>query len=541
MTDIKVYKARKILTMDPNCPDATHVAVRNGRILAVGDLDDVAVWGAHRLDDRYTDKVMLPGLIEAHAHVMAGGIWNHTYCGHYARTDPNGRVWEGVRDYDAIIARLRSVAQATPGGQAVIGWGVDPNFIEGPRFDKDHLDQVSTEHPVIVSHSNFHLMTVNSAALALAGFTNGTNIEGVMKDGDGTLNGELQEFAAMAPMCEASGYDFMKMANEPCLVAYGQVARLCGVTTVAELLSDLKDDEVAMIERVVHDPAFPARYVPIMNAMAGDPEEEAARALALRKRSTEKLSLGRAKLFTDGAIQGFTAKLKEPGYFTGEDNSIWNMDLDHYRRAVEALHRAGVKTHIHTNGDAASQFAIEVYEEVMLKYPNPDLRHTLEHVQLATRDQFKRMKALGLTCNIFANHIHYFGDIHWTWTLGPDRARRMNACRDAVEIFDNEFAIHSDAPVTPMAPLVTAWAAVNRVTQAGRVLGNSQQITVAEALYCITLGAAHVLKLDHKVGSVQAGKHADFCILGDDPLAVDPMALRDMEVIDTVLGGEVTA
>ncbi len=540
MADITVFQAETILTMDPNRPVATHVAVRDGCVLAVGDLGDVKVWGDFSLDDRYADKVIMPGLIEAHAHVMAGGIWDHTYCGHYARTDPQGQVWDGVADYDAIIARLRTVAEKKPKGTPIIGWGLDPNFLAGRRFDRGHLDQVSTDHPVIVSHSNFHLMTVNSAALELAGFDVGTNVEGVMKGPDGKPNGELQEFAAMTPMCEASGYNFLNMANEPSLRAYGQVARLCGVTTVAELLSDLREDEVKMIERVVHDPAFPARYVPVMNAMVGEPEEEAARALALRARSTDKLSLGRAKLFTDGAIQGYTAKLKAPGYFTGEDHGIWNMDLDHYRRAVEALHKAGIKTHIHTNGDAASEFAIEVYEEVLLKYPNPDLRHTLEHVQLATRDQFKRMKALGLTCNIFGNHIHYFGDIHWTKTLGPDRASRMNACRDAVEIFDNDVAIHSDAPITPMAPLVTAWAAVNRVTEGGRVLGNSQQITVPQALHCITLGAAHVLKLDHKIGSIQTGKHADFCVLAENPLEVDPMALRDIEVVATLLGGRIT-
>lgn len=537
---ITVYRAAKVITMDPNRPEATHVAVRDGLVLAVGGPDCAQPWGEARIDDQFADKVILPGLIEAHAHVMAGGIWDYTYCGHYARTDPTGRVWEGVKDYDAIIARLRGVAAQTPAGEPIIAWGLDPNFLEGRRFDRDHLDAVSTEHPIVVSHSNFHLMTVNSAALAKVGFDAGTNIEGVMKGADGRPNGELQEFAAMRPMCDAVGYDFLNMATEHSLRAYGEVARLCGVTTVAELLSDLAEDEVAMIERVVHDPTFPARYVPVMNAMAGAPEAEAERALALRKRSTDKLSLGRAKLFTDGAIQGYTAKLKAPGYLTGVDNSIWNMERDHYCRAVEALHKAGVKTHIHTNGDAASEFAIEVYEEVLRKYPNPDLRHTLEHVQLATLDQFKRMKALGLTCNIFGNHIHYFGDIHWTKTLGPDRASRMNACRDAVEIFDNEFAIHSDAPITPMAPLVTAWAAVNRVTEGGRVLGTGQQITVPQALHCITLGAAHVLKLDHRVGSIQTGKFADFCVLDRDPLAVDPMELRDVGVVATILSGEVT-
>ncbi|MEM6888292.1 MAG: amidohydrolase [Pseudomonadota bacterium] len=537
---ISVYSARKIITMDRNCPQATHVAVRDGRVLAVGGPDCAAGWGDARTDDRFADKVIMPGLIEAHAHVMAGGIWRYTYCGHYARTDPAGRRWEGVGTNEALIERLREVAARTPAGHPVVGWGMDPNFLEGRRLDKVHLDQVSTEHPVAVAHSNFHLVSANSRALALAGIDAGTNIEGVVRGTDGAPNGELQEFAAMGPVMNATGMSFAELADEAGLRAYGAVARDCGVTTVAELLSGLHAPELEMIERIVHEPNFPARYVPIMNAMEGAPEEEAARAVALRGRSTDKLYLGRAKLFTDGALQGYTAKLKAPGYFTGEDHGAWNMTPEHFGAALKALHRAGVKTHIHTNGDAASELAIEALEAAMLESPNPDLRHTLEHVQLAGRDQFKRLRALGATVNLFGNHMYYFGDVHWTRTLGPDRARRMNACRDAAEIFDGEFAIHSDAPVTPMAPLFTAWAAVNRVTEGGRVLGNSQQIPVPQALHCITLGAAHVLKLDHAVGSIQTGKFADFCVLEDDPLEVAPMDLKDVAVVDTVLGGEVT-
>jgi predicted amidohydrolase YtcJ len=510
-------------------------------VLAVGGADCAEGWGEAMLDERFADHVLMPGLIEAHAHVMAGGIWRYTYCGHYPRTDPEGRVWEGVATYDALIERLRAVAADTPPGQPVLGWGFDPNFIEGRRLDKHHLDEVSTAHPVAVAHSNFHLISANSAALEMAGLDAGTNIEGVVRGDDGAPNGELQEFAAMGPVMEATGLSFADLADEAGLRAYGRVARTCGVTTVAELLSGLREEEVAMLERVVHEPSFPARYVPIMDAMQGAPEEEAARAVALRRRSTDKLYLGRAKLFTDGAIQGYTAKLKPPGYFKGEDHGAWNMTPEHFAATLKALHRAGVKTHIHTNGDAASELAIEALEAAMLESPNPDLRHTLEHVQLGTRDQFKRIKALGATVNLFGNHLYYFGDIHWTRTLGPDRARRMNACRDAAEIFGGDFAIHSDAPVTPMAPLFTAWAAVNRQTEGGRILGNSQQITVEQALHCITLGAAHVLKLDHAVGSIQTGKFADFCVLGDDPLAVDPTALKDVPVVATVLGGEVTA
>lgn len=538
---ITLYRAARILTMDPNCPEATHVAVRDGRVLAVGGPDCAEGWGPARIDDRYGDHTLMPGLIEAHAHVMAGGIWRHTYCGHYPRTDPEGRVWDGVGDYEALIARLRAIAARTPEGQPVIGWGFDPNFLAGRRLDRGHLDQVSTAHPVVVVHSNFHLLSANGRALEQAGMAQGSNIEGVMRGPDGLPNGEMQEFAAMGPVMAVTGLSFADLADEPGLRAYGQVARGCGVTTLAELLSDLDPPELAMVQRVTAEPGFPVRYVPIMNAMRGEPEAEAARALALRALSTDRLHLGRAKLFTDGAIQGHTAMLKPPGYFTGPDHAIMNMEPAHFRAAVAALHRAGVKMHIHTNGDAASELAIDALAEAMRTHPDTGLRHTLEHAQLAGVDQFKRMRALGLTVNLFANHLYYFGDIHWTRTLGPDRARRMNACADANRIFGGDFAIHSDAPVTPMAPLFTAWCAVNRLTETGRRLGSSQQIDVATALRCITLGAAHVLGMDGIVGSIQTGKFADFCVLDRDPLTTPPEALREVRPLGTVLGGVPTA
>ena len=116
----------------------------------------------------------------------------------------------------------------------------------------------------------------------------------------------------------------------------------------------------------------------------------------------------------------------------------------------------------------------------------------------------------------------------------------MDACQDALEIFDGCFAIHSDAPVTPMAPLFTAWCAVNRTTQSGRDLGNSQKIAVADALHAITMGAAFVLKMDDQIGSISPGKRADFVILGEDPTNVKPQELKDISVIGTILGGMLT-
>jgi predicted amidohydrolase YtcJ len=151
---------------------------------------------------------------------------------------------------------------------------------------------------------------------------------------------------------------------------------------------------------------------------------------------------------------------------------------------------------------------------------------------------FRRIKALGLCCNLFANHIYYWGEEHVALTMGLARAMRMDACGTALRL-GIPFAIHSDAPVTPLGPLFTAWCAVMRETAAGRVLGEGERISVADALRAITLGAAYTLKRDHCVGSIEVGKFADFAVLDEDPLATEPRRLRDIPVHATVRGGTV--
>jgi predicted amidohydrolase YtcJ len=197
-----------------------------------------------------------------------------------------------------------------------------------------------------------------------------------------------------------------------------------------------------------------------------------------------------------------------------------------------------VQIHTHTNGDEATELVLDCMAQALADSPSADHRYTLQHCQLADDAQYRRMKALGLCVNLFANHHHYWGDQHHAVTVGPERAERMNACRSALAA-GVPLAIHSDAPITPMAPLFTAWCAVHRLTASGRVLGAYQRLTVAEALQAITLGAAYTLKLDGEIGSIECGKSADFCVLADDPTAVPPDALKDIRIWGTVQGGRV--
>jgi len=148
------------------------------------------------------------------------------------------------------------------------------------------------------------------------------------------------------------------------------------------------------------------------------------------------------------------------------------------------------------------------------------------------------MKALGMCVNLFPNHHFFWGDQHYAMTVGPERAERMNACATALAT-GVPLAIHSDAPVTPLGPLFTAWCAVNRRTASGRVLGGAERIGVADALRTITLDAAWTLRLDGEIGSIECGKRADFAVLEDDPETIGAEKLKDVRIWGTVLGGRV--
>jgi len=471
--------------------------------------------------------------------MMAGAMWEFAYAGYHDRIDPQGKPHAGMTDIDAVIARLREHARALPEGAPLIGWGFDPIFLPSERLNRHHLDEIASDRPVAIMFSNFHLMCVNSAALELAGYGRDTNLEGVLKGPDGAPTGELQEMAAMFPVMRRTGMDFRGLSQKPeAIRAYADVRRLAGVTTSTDLYSQMEDEDLDTLLSVTGAEDFGLRLVPALGAAGAPPEDTAQKALRLRARSTDKLRLGAVKLMTDGSIQGWTARVKWPGYVGGQPNGIWNTPPEAIFDQCETFQKHGLQMHLHVNGDEASAITLDALEAAAQKHPWPGARHVLQHCQMMAADQFRRCADLGVCTNIFANHIWYFGDQHAALTIGEDRATRMNAVRAALDE-GVRVAIHSDAPVTPMGPLFTAWCAVNRRTMSGRVLGKAQRITVDEALYAITLGAAYTLHMDHEIGSIETGKRADFAVLGDDPTAVDPAALKDVPVLGTVLGGRV--
>ena len=185
----RVFMAKQVVTMNPAQPFATHVAVRDGRILAVGGAADMADLGPTAADDRFASKVILPGFVEGHSHLHEGDAWRDPYLGFFDRRSPDGTVVPGLKSIEAAVERLRTASSGS--NNAITAWGFDPIYFRGRRMNFADLDAVSRDLPVVVTHASGHIMNLNSAALRQAGLTRDTDLDGLVRDGQGELTGEL--------------------------------------------------------------------------------------------------------------------------------------------------------------------------------------------------------------------------------------------------------------------------------------------------------------------------------------------------------------
>lgn len=538
---ITIYRARRILTMNRSNPNAEYVAVQGDRILGAGPLSDLTGWGDYVLDERFADKVLMPGFVEGHSHTLEGALWRYVYCGFFDRMAPDGKIWPGLKSVANIFARLaerdRQLQDATT---PISGWALDPIYYGDERLTRAEFDSVSRVRPIGVLHASGHLMNVNTKALELAGMLRtGINHSGVPLGDDGFPTGELKGPDAMMLVNHHVGFDRALLSCDE--LGLKEFARLCvrtGTTTATDLANPLPPESVEIMQRVTGEPDYPARIVSLKRFAGMTPADAITSAVALKDQSSDRLRLGMIKVVLDGSVQGFTSRMRWPGHFNGKPNGLWYVSPEQLQELYELALQSDVQVHSHNNGDEATDLALDMMERALRKHPHPDHRFTLQHTQLADAAQYRRMKKLGLCCNVFANHHYFWGDQHLVKTVGPERAMRMNGCRTALRE-GVHLAIHSDAPVTPLGPLFTAWCAVNRRTASGKTIGADERISVQEALYAITLGASYTLKMDGEIGSIEVGKRSDLAVLEEDPLEVPSADLKDVGIWGVVQGGRI--
>jgi predicted amidohydrolase YtcJ len=543
---ITIYQARKIVTLHDVVPEATHVAVRDGRVLGAGSLDDLTGWGEYTVDDTFKDLVIVPGLIEAHNHVFEGVAAFLPYVGYYDRPAIDGSILKGITNFNDMIAYLKAEdAKLTDPTTPLIAFGFDPIYFWGQdSISKTTLDEVSTTRQVAIWYASEHTFMLNTVALQANNITAAATDPGVLKGADGEPTGGLNSPTALAMAQSIAGVLVGMASDAKTIQAMAQFGLNAGCTMVTDMASTILafPGGVEVWGDTVNAPGFPTRVgLYLQTSIVGGattPDAIVDTVHTLRQSvETDMLRISGAKLVLDGSIQEFTAFLRWPGYYLGPNDVAGQlMTEEEIVTWMTPLQEAGIQVSTHCNGDAAVDLMLNAIETVTARIAAPNARHVCQHSQLTNPAQYERMATLGVCANIFANHLWYWGDQHYEITVGPERAEGMEACATALAN-GVPFSLHTDASVTPLGCLHSMWCAVNRVTPKGRVLGEAEKISAEDALRAVTLGSAYLLGLDEDMGSIQTGKWADFTVLEESPLDVDPMAIKDIAVWGTVLAG----
>lgn len=522
-----------VLTMDADNRIVEALATRDDRIEAVGSTEEImalAQEGAEVVD--LGGRTLLPGFIDAHGHFPGSGQ-------KVIAADLSSPPVGTATTMSQVLDALRQRAATTPAGKWVSGFNYDDTLLAEKRHPtRAELDAVSSEHPVVAMHVSGHLLVANSLALAAVGIDASTpDPEGGVigrLPGSQEPNGLLEETARLGVMTELQDIGVMDAYRMMKAAAIEYAAR--GVTTaqsgwvsrkIATGLSVFSKLGV-IPQRLIVFPAESEFGEALLNGDY-DPADY----------NSDRLQMGAVKLVADGSIQGYTGYLSQPYYTPYHGDATYrgypSIPRDKLFEQVAALHKAGYQIAIHGNGDAAIEDILDAFEGAQKEHPVADPRMILIHAQMARQDQVARMKALGVTPSFFSAHTWYWGDRHRDIFLGPERAAVISPARWAQD-YGLRFSSHLDTPVTPMLPLQAVWSQVERITYGGDTLGPGQRIGVMQALRAVTIDAAWQVFQDGNRGSLEPGKYADLVVLSGNPLD-DPMAMRELEVEQTVIGG----
>jgi predicted amidohydrolase YtcJ len=550
-TGTTVFVAREVITMDPGWPTATCIAVQDGRILSVGrTLDDLKPWmqaasaGTVTVDETFKDKVLVPGFIEAHGHPLVGAIALAQPClSNIPVPSPYGPAFPGVKDLDAVRVAIRSHLDATAAGaEPALFWGYDV-IAMGQHLDTAWLDAVEPNRPVIVWDASEHFVYANTPAMRQRGVTDqATRIVGVMSGPDGKPNGQFLGTTAatwfLAPVIEG----MLTPERLPGVMQYlVDLGWRNGVTTTSEMALG----QVAGIEReselfraFFHDARVPLRCVAISSATAvqtPDGRADPERLRAIERTSDDKLVFRGVKFFADDAFLPLGMVVENPGYTDGR-KGLWITPPDAMVDAYRPWWDAGFHIHTHTNGNAGVDAVVRALRGLQDAKPRFDHRFTIQHYGMSTPENARDLATLQGLASVNPYYLHNRADLNVPY-LGTDRAE-TSARLGTLVAAGVVAAMHTDTPVSPPIPLESIWIAVNRIGRfSGKVLGPSERITPMQALRMVTIDAAYTLGVEDKVGSIRAGKLADFTVLDRSPLEVDPMAIRDIPVWGIVVGG----
>lgn len=512
-------------------PSVGAMAVTDGRIVALGSVDELD--GLRGTDTEVLeagDRTVIPGLIEPHMHLWTTGVFSGWVDCSVAS---NPRL-------DDVVARLKEAVAQAGRGEWVCGELLDPSRYPGePDLTAAILDQVSTEHPIVVANASMHFVYANSKVFEIAGITAETPDPpgGRFYRVDGKLTGVVGEMGGLMAIV---AHVPQKSAEElaAALRAIMATAASTGVTSMREAMTGalLGAGEVAMLHQMNEAARLPTRLSLAQSAALG--HRFWTDAGIVPGGGDDMVRTDAWKVIADGSNQGRSAFLRTDylGGMGGTGSA--NYSVTELTELIREGHEAGWQVMVHANGDAAIDRVLTAYEGALSGAAPHDQRHRIEHVSLAHPEHFARMAACGLSPSFLVNHVYYWGRVLRDNILGSDRAAWLHRVNSAVQAGLRP-SLHSDYNVSPIHPLLAARTAVLRRTlDDGAVIGPDECVDVACALAAVTVDAAWQIHADDR-GSLEVGKLADFAVASADPWTSDPEGWADIAVTETRLGGTV--
>jgi len=538
-----IYFNGKVITVNDKQPKATVVAVKDGKILYVGDIR-----GSKPLTSESTKKVdlagktMVPGFVDAHGHVVSAGIQAASA---NLLPMPDG----SVNNFNELSDVMSSWGNSEAGKIFIdntgwlVGFGFDDSQLAEQLFPTaETLNAINDKKPMMIIHQSGHFGVFNQQALDKAGIDDCTKkvSGGVIRcKADGvTPNGVLEEnafFSALA-IFQANVDDAYNLE----LFSKGMhsFARF-GYTTAQEGRAFAPTLVVA--EAKANGMALPIDVALYVDYTAKD----ALKTSKFYSGSgydgigyTNGLRIAGVKMTLDGSPQGKTAWLSKP-YFVppeGQDPSYLGypaMTEEQVETEIMDAYAQNRQVLAHCNGDAAIDRYLDAIEKAVAKYGVNDRRVVLIHGQTMRKDQISRLKTLDVIPSLFPMHTFYWGEWHKTSVLGPERAAYISPTRDVLDA-GLIFTSHHDAPVALPDSMRVLSATVTRVTRSGEILGADQRVTPYEGLKAITIWPAYQHFEENQKGSIEVGKQADFVVLSANPLTVDPLTIADIKVLKTI-------
>ncbi|MEI4828003.1 amidohydrolase [Bacillus sp. FJAT-53711] len=525
----RVFLNGEVITVDEKNRILEAVAVKGNRIIAVGTNEEIKNYihdNTHVIN--LEGKSLLPGFIDSHLHMAIIGT-------NKLGIDFKEMHLTSLRD---LLEKGKAAAGQTPKGEWIRAWGFNENTIEEKRFPtRWELDEISTEHPIIVGRTCGHISVVNSKALELAGLSKNTpDPEGgiIGRDKNGDLNGLLYETAHM------SMYALAQFSEEELIkglvLASNEFVKL-GITSIHDAGSYGASVFRAM-QKAVASGAVKTRIYAMICEL-NHPEiyiKKMIDAGILSGLGNEWFRIGPAKVFTDGASTGPTIATREPYTSNPNDCGILYYSQEQLDEILGEAHEKGFQITAHAQGDRAIDMLLTCMERALEKYPRSNHRHRIEHAGVTMPDLLIRMKKLGVVPIPNPGFFYEFGE-GYIKDYG-ERVNHMYPLRDFIDA-GIIAAAASDSPVIMPNPLLGIHVAVNRLSSSGQEVGANQRVSILEAIKLFTWNGAYASFEETMKGSIEVGKLADLVVLDKPILNVPHEQIKDIQVELTMLDGEI--